>query len=327
MPQMDKAIRIDRHGGPEVMQWLDVGVGAPGPGEARLRHTAVGLNYIDTYQRSGLYPLKLPSGLGSEAAGVIEALGPGVEDLAVGDRVAYAGSAPGAYAQARVMPAARLVKLPRGITDRDAAAVLLKGMTAHYLVRQTWPLKRGDIALVHAAAGGVGSVLVPWARHLGATVIGTAGSDDKVQRALAAGCHHAINYRAKDFVAEVRRLTGGRGVDVVYDAVGKDTFMGSLDCLRPRGLMVSYGNASGKPPPIEPLLLSEKGSLFLTRPTLAHYTASRADLLAAAKALFGVIRAGAVRVEIGQTYRLEDAAQAHRDLEARKTTGTTLLLP
>jgi NADPH:quinone reductase len=324
---MSKAIRIERHGGPDVMQWTGFEPGAPGPGEALLRHTAVGLNFIDTYHRSGLYPLKLPSGLGSEAAGVVEALGPGVADLRVGDRVAYAGGAPGAYAERRVVPAARLVKLPRGIDDRVAAAVLLKGMTAHYLLRQTCVVKRGDTLLVHAAAGGVGSVLVPWARHLGATVIGTAGGADKAQRALAAGCHHAIDYRAQDFVAEVKRLTEGRGVDVVYDAVGKDTFLGSLDCLRPRGLMVTYGNASGKPPPLDPLLLSEKGSLFLTRPTLAHYTARREDLLLAAKALFHVLRAGIVKAGIGQIYALKDAAQAHRDLEARKTTGSTLLLP
>jgi NADPH:quinone reductase len=324
---MSKAIRIERHGGPEVLQWVEVAPGAPGPGEALVRQTAVGLNYIDTYHRGGLYPLKLPSGLGSEAAGVVEAVGDGVEDLNVGDRVAYAGGAPGAYAQARVMPAARLVKLPRGIDDRTAAALLLKGMTAHYLLRQTCVVKRGDTLLVHAAAGGVGSVLVPWARHLGATVIGTAGSAEKVARALAAGCHHAIDYRAQDFVAEVKALTEGRGVDVVYDAVGKDTFLDSLDCLRPRGLMVSYGNASGKPPPIEPLLLSEKGSLFLTRPTLAHYTARREDLLLAAKALFHVVRTGIVKAEIGQTYALADAAQAHRDLENRSTTGSTVLLP
>ena len=324
---MSKAIRIERTGGPEVMQWVEADAGAPGAGEVRVRHTAVGLNFIDTYHRSGLYPLKLPSGLGSEAAGAVESLGPGVDEFAVGDRVAYAGGPPGAYAGSRVVPAARLVKLPRGIDDRVAAALLLKGMTAHYLLRQTYPLKRGDTVLVHAAAGGVGSVLAPWARHLGATVIGTAGGAAKVQRALAAGCHHAIDYRAQDFVREVKALTDGRGVDVVYDAVGKDTFMGSLDCLRPRGLMVTYGNASGKPPPLDPLILSEKGSLFLTRPTLAHYTARREDLLLAAKAVFHVVRAGVVKAEIGQTYALADAAQAHRDLEARRTTGSTLLLP
>jgi NADPH2:quinone reductase len=324
---MSKAIRIERHGGPEVLQWVDADPGAPGPGEARVRHTAVGLNFIDTYHRSGLYPLRLPSGLGSEAAGVVEAIGDGVEEVAVGDRVAYAGGAPGAYAEQRVLPAARLVKLPRGIADRVAAALLLKGMTAHYLLRQTFAVKRGDTLLVHAAAGGVGSVLVPWARHLGATVIGTAGGPGKVARALAGGCHHAIDYRAVDFVAEVKALTGGRGVDVVYDAVGKDTFLRSLDCLRPRGLMVTYGNASGRPPALDPLLLSEKGSLFVTRPTLAHYTARREDLLLAAKALFHVVRTGVVKAEIGQSYALKDAAQAHRDLEARKTMGSTLLLP
>lgn len=324
---MSKAIRIERHGGPEVLQWVDAEVGVPGPGEVRVRHTAVGLNFIDTYHRSGLYPLKLPAGLGSEAAGVIEGLGPGVDEFAVGDRIAYAGGAPGAYAEARVMPAARLVKLPRGISDRVGAALLLKGMTAHYLLRQTWPVKRGDVLLVHAAAGGVGSVLAPWARHLGATVIGTAGGAAKVRRALAAGCHHAIDYLAQDFVKEVKALTGGRGVDVVYDAVGKDTFIGSLDCLRPRGLMVTFGNASGKPPPLDPLLLSEKGSLFLTRPTLAHYTARREDLLLAAKAVFHVVRAGVVTADIGQTYALADAAQAHRDLAARRTSGSSVLLP
>ncbi|MGQ0587847.1 MAG: quinone oxidoreductase family protein [Gammaproteobacteria bacterium] len=324
---MSRSIRIRQYGGPEVMEWVDADVGAPGPGEVREHHTAVGLNYIDTYHRSGLYPLKLPGGLGSEAAGVVEAVGAGVREVSKGDRVAYAGGAPGAYAELRAMPAARLVKLPRGISDRAAAALLLKGMTAYYLLRLAFPVKRGDTILVHAAAGGVGSVLVPWARHLGATVIGTAGSPDKLRRALQSGCHHAIDYRARDFVAAVRELTGNRGVDVVYDAVGKDTFLGSLDCLRPRGMMVSYGNASGKAPAFEPLLLSEKGSLFLTRPTLAHYTATRAELLRAARALFSVIRSGVVKAEIGQTYALRDAAQAHRDLEARKTVGSTLLLP
>jgi NADPH:quinone reductase len=324
---MSKAIRIERHGGPEVLQWVDLDPGAPGPGQVLLRQTAVGLNYIDTYHRSGLYPQKLPAVLGTEAAGVVEALGEGVEDLAVGDRVAYGGSAPGAYAEARLMPADRLVKLPRGITDRTAAALMLKGLTAHYLLRRTFPLKRGDSLLVHAAAGGVGSVLVPWACHLGATVIGTAGGPAKVERARALGCHHAIDYTTQDFVAEVKRLTDGRGVDVVYDSVGRDTFLKSLDCLRPMGMLVTFGNASGPPPPLDPLLLSQKGSLYLTRPTLATYTARREDLLQAAKALFHVIRSGVVKAEIGQTYALQDAAQAHRDLEGRRTTGSTLLLP
>lgn len=309
------------------MQWADVDAGTPGAGEVLLRQTAVGLNFIDTYHRSGLYPLKLPSGLGSEAAGVVEAVGDGVEEFAVGDRVAYAGGAPGAYAEARVMPAARLVKLPSGVDDRVAAALLLKGMTAHYLLRQAYAVKRGDTLLVHAAAGGVGSVLVPWARRLGATVIGTVGGKQKMQPALAAGCHHVIDYRTQDFVKELKVLTAGRGVDVVYDAVGKDTFLGSLDCLRPRGMMVTYGNASGKAPPIEPLLLSEKGSLFLTRPTLAHYTARREDLLRAAQAVFHVLRSGVVKADVGRTYALKDVEQAHRDLEARRTTGASVLLP
>jgi len=324
---MPKAIRIRQHGGPEVLEWVDVEVGAPGPGEVRLRQTAVGLNYIDTYHRSGLYPQKLPAILGTEAAGVVEAVGEGVIDFAPGDRAAYAGSAPGAYAEARLMPAARLVKLPRAISDRTAAAVMLKGMTAHYLLRRTFVVKRGDTLLVHAAAGGVGSMLVPWARHLGATVIGTAGSREKVELALALGCHHAIDYRSEDFVARVKELTGGRGVDVVYDSVGRDTFMKSLDCIRPLGMMVSFGNASGPPPALDPLVLSQKGSLFLTRPTLATYTAHRAALLRAAKALFHVVRHGIVKVDVSRTYALQDAAQAHRDLEARKTTGSTLLLP
>jgi NADPH:quinone reductase len=324
---MPRAIRIEKHGGPEVMQWVDAPAAEPGAGEVRLRQTAIGLNYIDTYHRSGLYPQPLPCGLGSEAAGVVEAVGPDVTGFAVGDRAAYAGLAGGAYAESRVVPAARLVKLPRGIGDRVAAALLLKGMTAHYLLRRTFPVKRGDTLLVHAAAGGVGSVLVPWARHLGAIVIGTAGGPDKVARALASGCQHGIDYRSQDFVAEVKRLTEGRGVDVVYDAVGRDTFMKSLDCLRPLGMMVTYGNASGPPPALEPLVLSAKGSLFLTRPTLHTYVARREDLLLAAKALFHVIRSGVVKAEIGQTYALKDVAQAHRDLEARKTVGTTLLIP
>lgn len=324
---MTKAIRIDRTGGPDVLQWVETDVGAPGPGQARVRHTAVGLNFIDTYQRSGLYKLPLPTGLGQEAAGVIEAVGPGVADLEVGDRVAYAGGPPGAYAETRLLPADRLVKLPRRIDDRTAAAVMLKGLTAHYLLRRTYPVKPGDAVLLHAAAGGVGSILVPWAKHLGATVIGTVGSDEKARKARAAGCDHVINYRTEGFPAAVKRLTGGRGVDVAYDAVGKDTFLGSLDCVRPLGMVVSYGNASGKPPPLDPLVLSEKGSLFLTRPTLFHYVARREELLLAAKALFHVIRSGIVTPDIGQTYALKDVAQAHRDLEGRKTTGSTLLLP
>jgi NADPH2:quinone reductase len=324
---MPKAIKIQAHGGPEVLQFIEAPLVAPGPGEARVRQTAVGVNYIDIYHRTGLYPVKLPSGLGTEGAGVVEAIGEGVTEVKPGDRVAYAGGPLGAYAQLRVVPADRLVKLPKSIDDRSAAALMLKGLTAHYLLRKTWPVKPGDTLLVHAAAGGVGSILVPWARQLGATVIATAGSKDKADKALSLGANHVILYREEDFAAAVKKLTGGRGVDVVYDSVGKDTFMGSLNCLRPLGMMVSYGNASGKPPAIEPTLLAEKGSLFLTRPTLFHYVARREALVAAAKALFHVIREGSVNAEIGQTYALADAAQAHRDLEARKTTGSTILLP
>lgn len=324
---MPNAIKFHSHGGPEVLSLVETPVGAPGPGEARIRQTAVGLNFIDVYHRTGLYPVKLPSGLGTEGAGVVEAVGDGVTDCKPGDRVAYAGGPLGAYAQMRLMPADRLVKLPRAVDDRSAAALMLKGLTAHYLLRRTYPVKPGDTLLVHAAAGGVGSILVPWARHLGASVIATVGSKEKADKALAAGAHHVILYREEDFAASVKRITGGRGVDVVYDSVGKDTFMGSLNSLRPMGMMVSYGNASGKPPAFEPTLLSEKGSLFLTRPTLFHYVARREDLLLAAKALFHVIRQGIVRADIGQTYALADAAQAHRDLEARKTTGSTLLIP
>jgi len=324
---MPHAIRIERHGGPEVLAWTAVDVGEPGEGEVRVRHAAVGLNFIDTYHRSGLYPLKLPSGLGNEGAGVVEAVGAGVTDFRKGDRVAYASGPLGAYAEVRLVPAERLVKLPRGIDERTAAALMLKGQTAHYLLRRTYPVKSGDHLLVHAAAGGVGSVLVPWARHLGAIVIGTAGSEEKCRKAREHGCHHVIDYRAQDFVAEVKRVTENRGVDVVYDGVGKDTFLKSLDCLRPLGMMVSYGNASGKPPAIEPIVLSEKGSLYLTRPKLGDYVAQREDLLRGAKALFHVIREGVVKADVGQTYALKDAAKAHADLEGRRTTGTTLLVP
>ncbi|HUS25466.1 MAG TPA: quinone oxidoreductase [Candidatus Binatia bacterium] len=324
---MTHAIRITQHGGPEVLQWAGVQVADPAPGELRVRHTAVGLNFIDVYHRSGLYPLKLPSGLGTEAAGVVEAVGAGVDEFKPGDRVAYAGGPLGACAEARCLPAEAAIRLPRDIGDRDAAALMLKGLTSHYLLRRTFPVKRGDVLLVHAAAGGVGSVLVPWAKHLGATVIGTAGSADKRALARQLGCDHVLPYLGGAFAAEVRRLTAGRGVDVVYDSVGKDTFLESLECLRPLGTMVSFGNSSGKPPAIVPNVLAEKGSLFLTRPTLFHYTARREDLLSAAKALFHVMRAGVVKARIGQTFALKDAANAHADLEARKTTGSTVLLP
>lgn len=324
---MSLAIRLERHGGPEVLQLVDETLPAPGSGQVRVRHTAIGLNFIDTYFRTGLYPISLPSGLGQEAAGVIEALGPDVSDFAVGDRVAYGTSALGAYAVERVMPTTSLVKLPPGVSDEAAAALMLKGMTAFYLTHLTHAVKPGETLLVHAAAGGVGSLLVPWAKRLGATVIGTAGSADKLAIAKASGCDHVINYREQDFVAEVRRLTGGRGVDVVYDSVGKDTFMGSLDCLHRRGLLVTYGNASGKVPAFEPVLLAQKGSLFVTRPTLAHYTATREELDTAANAVFAALQSGVIAARIDQRYPLREAAQAHADLESRRTTGTTVLVP
>ncbi len=323
---MSHAIRIHRHGGPEVLVWEEVAVGDPGPGEVRLRQRAVGLNFIDVYHRTGLYPLPgLPAVIGLEGAGVIEAVGTGA-DLSPGQRVAYAGPPPGAYAEARLMPADRLVALPDAIDDRTAAAMMLQGMTAEYLLRRTYRVQAGDPVLIHAAAGGVGLIACQWAKHLGAIVIGTVGSDDKAELARANGCDHAINYARENFVDRVRAITGGEGVAVVYDGIGKDTFMGSLDCLRPMGMMVSYGNASGPVPSFEPAILSQKGSLFLTRPTLMTYNAKREALAASAKALFEVVQSGAVRITVNQAYPLKDAAQAHRDLEARKTTGSTVLL-
>ncbi len=292
-----------------------------------MRHGAIGLNFIDVYQRSGLYKLPLPSGLGIEAAGTVTALGPDVTGFGLGDRIAYAGGPPGAYSQERLLPAAKAVKLPAAVSEEAAAALMLKGMTAYYLLHLTFPVRPGHTLLMHAAAGGVGSVLVPWAKHLGATVIGTAGSAEKARLAREAGCDHVILYREQDFAAEVKALTGGAGVDVVYDSVGKDTFAGSLDSLKRRGMMVSFGNASGKVAPFEPVLLADKGSLFLTRPTLAHYTATRDELESAANALFEVIARGVVQPQIQQRYALGDVARAHTDLEARRTTGATLLLP
>lgn len=324
---MTKAIRIHENGGPEVMRWEDIEVGEPDPGEIRIRHNAVGLNFIDVYHRTGLYSLDLPTGLGMEAAGVVESVGEGVTEFKPGDRVAYASPPPGAYAEVRLMPADRVVKLPDAIDDRTAAAMMLQGMTAQYLLRRTYRVQAGDTVLIHAAAGGVGLIACQWARHLGATVIGTVGNEEKAELARAHGCHHPIIYTREDFVKRVREITQGEGVAVVYDSVGKDTFMGSLDCLRPRGMMVSFGNASGPVPAFEPAILAAKGSLFLTRPTLMHYTARREDLLAAANDLFEVVTSGAVKIEVRQTYPLAQAAQAHRDLEARKTTGSTVLLP
>ncbi len=321
---MTKAIRIKKAGGPEVISWEDVEVGDPGPGEVRLKHTAVGLNYIDVYHRSGLYPLEYPSGLGLEAAGLVEAVGEGVNDLKKGNRVAYASPPIGAYAEARLMPADRLVKMPAEIEDRQAAAMMLQGMTVQYLIRRTYRVSKGETVLFHAAAGGVGLIACQWLKHLGATVIGTVGSEEKAETAKAHGCTHTINYRTEDFVERVREITGGKGVPAVYDSVGKDTFEGSLQCLAPLGMMVTFGNASGPVPPFELGRLGQMGSLFITRPSLMAYTAKREDLLGAANELFEVVLSGAVKIDINQTYPLAEAAQAHRDLEARKTTGSTI---
>jgi NADPH:quinone reductase len=323
---MPYAMRIHENGGPDVMRWEEVDIGDPGPGEVRVHNKAVGLNYVDTYQRSGLYPMTLPLTLGSEGAGVVEAIGPKVKDLKVGDRVAYAGPI-GAYAEVALRPAARLVKIPTGLDDESAAAMMLKGMTAWYLCRRTYRVKSGDTVVVHAAAGGVGQILSQWSKYLGATVIGTVGSDEKVAVAKKAGCKHVIVTAREKTSERVKAITKGKGVPVVYDGIGKDTFMDSLDCLAPLGLMVSYGNASGAVPPFNAAILAQKGSLFLTRPTLVNYTASREDLLTAARELFAVVKKGAVKIKVNQTYPLREAAQAHRDLENRKTTGQTVLLP
>jgi NADPH2:quinone reductase len=324
---MPKAIRFYQTGGPEVLQWEDVSVGEPGAGEARVRHTAIGVNFIDTYHRTGLYPLPLPSGLGGEAAGVVEAVGPGVTHVQPGNRVGYAGGPPGSYAEVRVMPADRLLKLPAGITDQQAAAMLLKGMTAQYLIRRTYRVQPGETVLFHAAAGGVGLIACQWLKALGATVIGTVGSEEKAQLAKAHSCEHTINYRQEDFAARVREITGGRGVPVVYDSVGQSTFAGSLDCLRPRGLLVSFGNASGPVQPFPLSLLTQKGSLYVTRPTLATYTATRSELEETAQELFDIVLSGRVKIAINHTSPLRDAQQVHRDLEARRTTGSVVLLP
>jgi NADPH2:quinone reductase len=325
---MTHAAVIERTGGPEVLTWRERRVPEPGPGEARVRHSAVGLNFIDVYHRRGLYPLPaLPAVIGSEAAGLVEAVGPGVRDVAVGDRVAYAGGPTGAYSEARVMAADRLVKLPDGIDDQRAAAMMLKGMTAEYLLRRTFRVEPGHTILVHAAAGGVGLIACQWASALGATVIGTVGTREKAALAASHGCAHPIVTSDEDFVARVKVITKGRGVPVVYDSVGKDTFVRSLDCLSPRGTMVSFGQSSGMVPPLDITVLSAKGSLYLTRPTLLTYTATREDLLASASALFDAVLKGSVRIEVGQTYPLRDVARAHADLEARRTVGSTVLIP
>ncbi len=323
---MPHAIRIQEHGGPEKLRWEEVQVGDPGPGQVRVRNTAVGLNFVDCYQRSGLYPMQLPFTLGSEGAGVVEKAGPNVKDLKAGDRVAYAGPI-GAYAEVLLRPADRMVKIPAGLDDKTAAAMMLKGLTAQYLIRSTYRVKKGDTLLMHAAAGGVGQILCQWAKHLGATVIGTVGSDDKAELAKKAGCKHVIVLGRGKVSEQVKAITKGKGVPVVYDGVGKDTFMDSLDSLQPRGLMVSFGNASGAVPPTNLGILSQKGSLYLTRPTLATYTASREDLVQAARELFAVVKSGKVKIHVNQTYPLREAAQAQRDLESRKTTGSTVLIP
>ncbi|MBF0323837.1 MAG: quinone oxidoreductase [Alphaproteobacteria bacterium] len=324
---MSKAIRIHQTGGPEAMVFEDVAVPAPAAGEVLLRQGAVGVNYIDVYHRTGLYPAPLPCALGLEGAGTVEAIGDGVTDFRPGDRVAYANPPIGAYAERRVIPAHRLLKLPDSISETQAAGMMLKGMTAQYLLRRTYRVQKGDTILVHAAAGGVGLLLCQWADHLGATVIGTVGSPEKAELAKAHGCHHPILYRDTDFVAAVREITQGTGVQVVYDSVGIDTFERSLDCIKPLGMMVSFGQSSGKVAPLDTGILAAKGSLFLTRPTLMTYTAARADLVFMATELFEVVQSGAVKVEISRTYPLAEAAQAHRDLEARRTTGSLVLLP
>ncbi|MBK3773403.1 NADPH:quinone reductase [Azospirillum brasilense] len=324
---MVHAIRIHDYGGPEALRWDEIEVGDPGPGQVRLRQTAVGLNYIDTYHRSGAYKLpQLPAIIGTEGAGVVEAVGPDVTTLKPGDRVGYAPLI-GAYAEARLAPADRLIPLPSWIEDRQAAAMLLQGMTAQFLLRSTYAVQPGDTILVQAAAGGVGQILCQWAKHLGATVIGTVSSDEKAELARAAGCDHPIIYTRDNFVNRVKDLTDGQGVPVVYDGVGKTTFMDSLDCLRPRGFMVLFGAASGPVPPLDLQVLAAKGSLYVTRPTLFSYVAKRDDLMASAADLFEVVHTGGVTINVGQTFALRDAAEAHRALESRATTGSTVLLP
>lgn len=325
---MAKTVRIHETGGPEVLRVEDLEVPAPGPGEVRLKQSAIGLNYIDTYHRDGSYPVELPVVIGLEAAGVVTAVGEGAgELLKEGDRVAYASPPLGAYAAERVIPADRVVKLPDTIDDRTAAAMMLKGMTVEYLIRRTYPVRAGQTVLFHAASGGVGLIACQWLKHLGVSIIGTVGSAEKGNLAKEHGCTHVINYREENFVERVRELTGGKGVPVVYDGVGKDTFNDSLDCIAPRGMMVNFGAASGPVPPIAPGILAQKGSLYLTRPTIMTYTASRTDLVESAMTLFEVVSSGAVKIEVKQTYPLDEIQQAHRDLEARKTTGSTVILP
>ncbi len=324
---MTKAIRIHKTGGPSVMKWEEVKIGRPRRREVRLKQTAVGLNYIDTYHRTGAYPIPLPFILGLEGAGVVTGCGLGVTGLKPGDRVCYAGAPIGSYAEERLMPAERLVKIPRFISDIQAAAMMLQGMTARYLLRSTYRVKAGDTILIHAAAGGVGLIMCQWAKHLGATVIGTVGTRKKAALARAHGCDHAIVYTEQNFVDRVRRITKGQMLPVVYDSIGKATFPASLDCLAPLGLFVSFGAASGPVPPVPVGLLTQKGSLYMTRPTMNDHVMAREGLSSSARDLFRVVRKGAVRIEVNQTYALKDAAKAHRELEARKTTGSTVLIP
>ncbi|MDJ0926460.1 MAG: quinone oxidoreductase [Gammaproteobacteria bacterium] len=323
---MNQAIQIDEFGGPEQLKWREVPVPEASAGEVLVRHTAIGLNFIDTYHRSGLYPLELPAGLGTEAAGVVEAVGAGVDTLQPGDRVTWVGLPPGAYAQQRVYAAERLVRLPATVTDETAAAAMLKGLTAWYLLHRSYPVSAGDCVLVYAAAGGVGQILSQWGTSKDVRVIGVTGSPEKAAIAREQGCTDVVPADAPDFVGRVRELSGG-GVAAVYDSVGRDTFMQSLDCLRPHGTMVSYGNATGPVDPFSPMELAKRGSLFLTRPTLFDFIRTRADLEHATGALFDALESGAVTINVNQTYALEDAAQAHRDLEARRTTGSTILIP
>ena len=324
---MTKAIRINKTGGPEVMEYLDVELATPGPGEALIHQMACGLNYIDVYFRTGLYPQTLPAGLGMEGAGVVAAVGEGVTHVKAGDRVAYAGGPPGAYAESRVLPAKVLVKLPASIDFETGAAMMLQGLTAQYLLRRTFRLQGGETILFHAAAGGVGLIACQWARALGVTMIGTVGSDEKAALAKAHGCTHTINYNTENFVERVKQITNGAGVPVVYDSIGKDTFTGSLDCLSPMGMLISYGNASGPVPPFSLTELASRGSLFVTRPSVFTYTAKRDDLEQMAAELFGMVESGKIKLSINQRYALKDVAQAHIDLESRKTTGSTILIP
>lgn len=323
---MVKAVRFHSTGGPEVLAYESVDVAAPAAGEARVRHSVIGLNFIDTYHRSGLYPLPLPSGIGLEAAGEVEAVGPGVTHIKAGDRVAYAGGPPGAYSEVRLIPADKLVTIPAGVSDEQAAAMMLKGLTVQYLIRRVYRVQKGETVLFHAAAGGVGLIACQWLKALGVTVIGTVSSDEKAAIAKAHGCDHTIIYTREKFPERVREITGGRGVPVVFDSVGKDTFHGSLECLQPRGLLAVFGNGSGPVKDVDINILA-KGSFYVTRPTLMTYTAQRSDLESSSKELFSVVKSGKVSIEINQRYALEDAAQAHRDLEGRKTTGSTVFKP